>query len=64
MNLSGTGASGFKFVIEVKGIKGARELTFASGATVAQIRDTINTFKDVTGVSASKSGTGVRVSSW
>ncbi|MEK6701209.1 MAG: flagellin hook IN motif-containing protein, partial [Planctomycetota bacterium] len=61
ISLSGTGATGSKFVVEVKGSKGSRELSFASGTNVSVIRDTINTFKDVTGVSASKSGTGVRL---
>ncbi len=60
ISLSGTGLTN-KFVIEVKGSKGARELSFTSGTNVSVIRDTINTFKDVTGVSASKSGTGVRL---
>jgi flagellin len=46
-----------QFVIEIAGEKGSRELSFASGATVTEIVDTINTFSDVTGVEATISGT-------
>lgn len=46
-----------QLVIEVAGSKGSRELSFSSGATVTAIVDTINTFKDVTGVEATISGT-------
>ncbi len=51
------------FVVEIAGSKGTREFSFASGTTVAQIQDTINTFSDVLGVTASVSGTGVRLES-
>ena len=47
------------FVIEVAGSKGTREFSFASGTTVAQIQDTINTFSDVLGLSAVASGNGL-----
>jgi flagellin len=48
----GGGGSGL-FTIEVGGELGSRELSFASGTTRAQISAAINTYKDVTGVSAS-----------
>lgn len=51
------------FVIEVAGSKGTREFSFASGTTVDQIQDTINTFSDVLGISAVTSGNGVRLQS-
>ncbi|TVQ59744.1 MAG: flagellin [Phycisphaerales bacterium] len=57
------GGSGESFVIEIGGVGGSRELSFSSGATLATITDTINTFTDITGVSASVSGTGIRLSS-
>jgi flagellin len=47
------GASSDKFIIEVAGTLGSRELSFASGTTTANIVDAINSFRDVTGVSAS-----------
>ncbi len=40
------------FTIEVGGATGSRELSFASGTTRADIVAAINTYKDVTGVSA------------
>ncbi len=49
------------FVIEIAGAKGSRELSFASGTSVASVRDAINTFTDVTGVTASAGGTGLYV---
>jgi len=51
------------FVVEVAGKEGSREFSFASGTTVAQIATAINTFTDVTGVSAAASGTGVVIKS-
>ncbi|MCA3006416.1 MAG: flagellin [Phycisphaerales bacterium] len=50
LNLNG-GGNGL-FTIEVNGQFGARELTFASGTTRAQIAAAINTYSDVTGVTA------------
>ena len=55
--------TGSSLVIEVGGSLGARELSFASGTTLNKIRDAINTFKDVTGVEATVSGTGIKLSS-
>jgi flagellin len=40
------------FTIEIAGALGSRELSFASGTTLAQIAAAINTFSDVTGVEA------------
>lgn len=51
------------FVIEITGSKGSREFSFASGTALATVADTINSFKDVLGVSADVSGTGVRIDS-
>ncbi|CAN5727840.1 N/A [soil metagenome] len=50
VNLGG-GANGL-FTFEVAGATGSRELSFASGTTRANIVAAINTYKDVTGVSA------------
>ncbi len=66
LDLGGTGAADgatSTFVIEVGGALGNREFSFASGTTVTQIQDTINTFSDLTGVSAVLSGDGVRLQS-
>ncbi|MBY0313148.1 MAG: flagellin, partial [Phycisphaerales bacterium] len=56
-------AASAQFVIEVGGSKGSRELSFSSGTTLNSIRDSINSFTNVTGVSAIVSGTGIRLSS-
>lgn len=56
----GTGSS---FSIEIGGAQGARELTFSSGTTIANIAAAINSFTDVTGVQATVSGTGIRLNS-
>ncbi len=48
-----------KFTFEVAGVDGTREFSFASGTTLNAVRDTINNFTSVTGVSAAVSGTGV-----
>ncbi len=50
LNLAG---SGQQFTIEVSGQFGSRELSFASSTSRADIATAINTYKDVTGVSAS-----------
>ncbi|MHC4975809.1 MAG: flagellin N-terminal helical domain-containing protein [Planctomycetota bacterium] len=57
------GASTDRFVFEVAGSIGAREFSFASGASLASIAAAVNTFTDVTGVTATVSGTGVRLDS-
>ena len=51
------------FVFEVAGAKGSREFTFASGTTLSEIATGVNTFKSVTGVSATVSGTGIVLNS-
>ncbi|RNC82063.1 MAG: flagellin [Phycisphaera sp.] len=66
LNLGGataTDGASSTFVIEVAGSLGSREFSFASGTTVAQIAETVNTFSDVLGVSAVASGNGVRLQS-
>lgn len=52
-----------QLVLEVGGALGSREVTFASGTDLADIVATINSFTDVTGVSAAVSGTGFRIDS-
>ncbi len=47
------------FTIDVAGTDGSRQFTFGSGTALADITDAINTFTDVTGVSAATSGTGI-----
>ena len=47
-----------RFVFEVAGAKGAREFSFASGTAVADIVATVNSFTDVTGVSAAAISSG------
>ncbi|MCB9838837.1 MAG: flagellin [Phycisphaeraceae bacterium] len=56
----GTGSS---FVFEVAGNIGNRELSFASGTTLADIAAAVNTFTEVTGVEATVSATGIRLDS-
>ncbi len=52
------------FTIEVAGELGARELSFSSSTSVANVITAINTYKDVTGVSASIVGTkGINLAS-
>lgn len=47
-----------RFVVEIAGSKGSRELSFASSTQVSAIVNAINTFTDVTGITARLSGTG------
>jgi flagellin len=70
LGTSGTGgtgtidlATGSAFVIEIQGTKGARELSFSSGQSLDTIAATINSLTDVTGVTATVSGTGIRLES-
>ncbi len=65
LDLAGAGVDdpAARFVIEIGGVDGSRELSFASGTSIADVVTTINTFTDVTGVSAIVSGTGIRLSS-
>ena len=50
------GAGTDRFVIEIAGSKGARELSFVSGTSIANIVNAINSFTEVTGVRATLSG--------
>jgi flagellin len=50
-------------VLEVTGNKGSRELSFASGTALTTIAANINSFSDVTGVTATVSGTGIKLAS-
>ncbi len=66
LNLGGAtssdGASN-RFVIEVAGNKGSRELSFASGTSITDVVAAVNSFTDVTGVKAATSGTGFTLKS-
>jgi flagellin len=55
------GSGSDQFVIEVAGEIGSRQLSFASTTSLASIRDAINSFTEVTGVTAAVSATGVRL---
>ena len=58
------GSATDRFVFELTGTQGAREFSFASGTPLTEIIAAINSFKDVTGVEASISGTtAIRVES-
>ena len=62
LNLGGataTDGANEQFVIEIAGSLGARELSFASGTELTDVAAAINSFTDVTGVSATASGTGI-----
>ncbi len=64
LNSTANASAGAKFVIEIAGNKGSRELSFTSGTSLANVRDAVNTFKDVTGISATVVGaSGIRLSS-
>ncbi len=52
-----------QFVIEIAGTEGSRQLSFASGTALTAIQDAVNSFTEVTGVSATVSGTGIRLDS-
>ncbi len=51
------------FTIEIAGSLGSRELQFSSSTSLTDIAAAINTFKEVTGVEANASGTGVSLTS-
>jgi flagellin len=55
--------AGEQFVIEVGGSAGNRELQFASSTSLANVAAAINAVNDVTGVTATVSGTGILLSS-
>jgi flagellin len=54
-------ATGSSLTLEITGSLGSRELSFQSGASLTSIAATINTFKDVTGLEATVSGTGIKL---
>ncbi len=56
-------STGSAFTIEIAGAKGTRELQFSSSQTLTSIAAAVNTFSDVTGVTAVTSGTGVTLRS-
>ncbi len=51
-------SSDARFVFELAGTQGSREFTFASGTALTDIATAINTFSEVTGVSATTSASG------
>jgi flagellin len=55
--------AGEQFVIEVGGSEGNRELQFASSTSLTNIAAAINAVNDVTGVTATVSGTGIVLNS-
>lgn len=58
LDLGGAANVTSTFTVEISGSLGSRELTFSSGQTLAQIATAINTFSDVTGVTADWSASG------
>jgi len=56
-------ASTSLFTVEIGGTDGTRQFSFASGTTAAQIVTSVNSFTDVTGVSAVTQGTGIMLKS-
>lgn len=56
LDMSGSGES---FTVEITGALGSRELQFSSGTSLADIEAAINTYSDVTGVTASASASGL-----
>ena len=58
--LNNTGAN---FTFEIAGTKGTREFAFASGVSLANMRDVINGVAGATGVEASVFGTAIRLKS-
>ncbi len=55
--------SGQSLVLQISGSQGTRELSFSSGTTLQNVVNSVNSFKDITGVEATLSGTGVRLRS-
>jgi len=58
INLGGATSS---FTVEIGGANGARQLTFSSGTNLSDIAASINSLKDVTGVQAKVSSTGIKL---
>ena len=61
-NIGATNA-GETFTFDLAGANGSREFSFASGTSFTDIAETINTFTDVTGVTATASATGLSLNS-
>lgn len=57
-SLSLNGANSGNFTIELTGADGSRELQFASGTSLSDMVTAINTFTDITGITASVASTG------
>ncbi len=55
------GAPNRQFRIEIGGVAGSRELSFASGTQLNELEAAFNTFSDVTGVRAEVEGTAVKL---
>ncbi len=60
LDLSAADAS---FVLEIGGTAGSRQFSFASGTTLAEAAEQINTFSDITGVVASASANNIFLNS-
>jgi flagellin len=56
LNLNGAGSG--NFTLEITGANGSRELQFASGTSLSDMVSAINTFTDITGITASLASTG------
>ncbi|MBL8875785.1 MAG: flagellin [Phycisphaerae bacterium] len=54
--------TGSQFTIEVGGASGSRQLTFSSSTSLTNIAAAINSFTSITGVNASVSSTGIKLS--
>jgi len=64
LNLGGPGAfDGIeeRFTLNIAGVNGSQELSFASGTTIEDIAAAINSFTDVTGITAQASAQGIRI---
>jgi flagellin len=60
LNLNNTNGS---FTLEISGALGSRQLTFSSGTTMANLAAAIDSYKEITGVTATASSTGVKLES-
>lgn len=60
---SGSDGASERFVMELAGVHGLQEISFASGTTIESVSEAINLFAAQTGVNARVSGTGVRIDS-
>ncbi len=54
---------GSSLTLEISGARGSRELSFASGTSLNNVRDAINAYTGATGITARVSGTGIAFSS-